>query len=89
MDVKIEYTHSTQWQAEQLFRLFYPLDPEVEKGSLDAHAQQFASAIPSKQFSVAQLQGFLMRYKGQPEQAATDITKWVEQELASLKPFEI
>ncbi|CUA70593.1 putative mitochondrial chaperone BCS1-A [Rhizoctonia solani] len=82
MDVKIEYSHSTQWQAEQLFRLFYPLDPEAEKTSLDEYARKFASAIPSQKFSVAQLQGFLMRYKGQPEQAAKDIGQWIEEEVA-------
>ncbi|KAJ1302960.1 hypothetical protein OPQ81_003252 [Rhizoctonia solani] len=82
MDVKIEYTHSTQWQAEQLFRLFYPLEPAAEKGSMDIHAQAFASAIPPKKLSVAQLQGYLMRYKGQPELAAKEIGKWVEEELA-------
>ncbi|KAG8753834.1 hypothetical protein FRC11_007106 [Ceratobasidium sp. 423] len=82
MDVKIEYSHSTQWQAGQLFRLFYPLEFEAEKGLLDQHAEEFASAVPQKKFSVAQLQGFLMRYKGQPERAAKGIGKWVEEEFA-------
>ncbi|EUC58891.1 P-loop nucleoside triphosphate hydrolase, putative [Rhizoctonia solani AG-3 Rhs1AP] len=82
MDVKIEYCHSTQWQAEQLFRLFYPLGQEAEKTLLDKHAQEFASAVPPKKLSVAQLQGYLMRYKGQPEQAAKNVVKWIEEELA-------
>ncbi|CAE6454255.1 unnamed protein product [Rhizoctonia solani] len=82
MDVKIEYFHSTQWQAEQLFRLFYPLGQETEKSSLDKHAQEFASAVPEQKLSVAQLQGYLMRYKGQPEQAAQNVAKWIEEELA-------
>ncbi|CAE6498042.1 unnamed protein product [Rhizoctonia solani] len=82
MDVKIEYCHATQWQAEQLFRLFYPLEPKAEKTSLDKHAQEFASAVPPNKLSVAQLQGYLMRYKGNPEQAAKDVGRWIEEELA-------
>ncbi|KAH7339138.1 P-loop containing nucleoside triphosphate hydrolase protein [Rhizoctonia solani] len=85
MDVKIEYSHSTQWQAEQLFRLFYPTGLEVQKESLDSHAKEFASAVPSQKLSVAQLQGYLMQYKGQPEQAAKEIGRWIEEVLTSLK----
>ncbi|CAE7070457.1 unnamed protein product [Rhizoctonia solani] len=82
MDVKIEYSHATPWQAEQLFRLFYPLEPEAEKISLDRYAEEFASAVPPKKLSVAQLQGYLMRYKGQPDQAAKDVGEWIQEELA-------
>ncbi|KAH7339137.1 P-loop containing nucleoside triphosphate hydrolase protein [Rhizoctonia solani] len=81
MDVKVEYSHSTQWQAEQLFRLFYPLESDAEKGLIDQHAQAFASAVPPQKLSVAQLQGYLMRYKGEPEQAAKDVGKWIEEQL--------
>ncbi|KAG8701447.1 hypothetical protein FRC11_012164, partial [Ceratobasidium sp. 423] len=82
MDVKIEYTHSTQWQAKELFRLFYRLDLETGKGLLDKHAEEFASAVPTGKLSVAQLQGYLMRYKGEPEQAAKYVGNWVGEALA-------
>ncbi|KAG8756830.1 hypothetical protein FRC11_004979 [Ceratobasidium sp. 423] len=88
MDVKIEYTHATRWQAEQLFRLFYSAKPEAEKELLDSHAEEFASAIPPREFSIAQLQGYLMEYKGQPQRAATEIKKWVEEESVSEKQTE-
>ncbi|CAE6440341.1 unnamed protein product [Rhizoctonia solani] len=84
MDVKIEYSHATRWQSEQLFRLFYPLEPDSEKGSLDSYAEEYTAAIPPGKFSIAQLQGHLMRYKGQPEHAAKSVKGWVEGELAKL-----
>jgi chaperone BCS1 len=82
MDVKIEYSHATPWQAEQLFRLFYPLTSTTEKSSLESSVQAFAAAIPHQKLSVAQLQGYLMRYKGRPEDAAREVGSWVEAELA-------
>ncbi|CAE6413360.1 unnamed protein product [Rhizoctonia solani] len=81
MDVKIKYTNATQWQAQQLFRLFYTDESEVEKTVLESHAEEFASAIPEMKLSVAQLQGYLLQYNGQPAQAVQDARSWVEEEL--------
>ena len=86
MDVKIEYSHATQWQAEQLFRLFYPLDSMAEtkeKDSLELEdaVRMFADAIPPMKVSVAQLRGFLMRFKGKPAEAAKEVGAWLEEEL--------
>ncbi|KAF8601183.1 P-loop containing nucleoside triphosphate hydrolase protein [Ceratobasidium sp. AG-I] len=86
MDVKIEYSHATQWQAEQLFRLFYPIDSTAEtkeKDSLELEdaVRLFADAIPPMKVSVAQLQGYLMRFKGKPVNAAKDVGVWLEEEL--------
>ncbi|KAI6157900.1 hypothetical protein BKA82DRAFT_258241 [Pisolithus tinctorius] len=46
-------------------------------------AKQFADAIPGEEFSVAALQGYLLRNKSQPEAAATGAAAWVisEREL--------
>ncbi|CAE6475775.1 unnamed protein product [Rhizoctonia solani] len=85
MDVKIEYSHSTQWQAEQIFRLFYPQGPELQEGSLNGYAKEFASAVPPGKLSIAQLQGYLMQHKGQPELAAKEIGKWIGEVLAGQK----
>ncbi|QRV80682.1 AAA family ATPase [Ceratobasidium sp. AG-Ba] len=82
MDIKIEYRHATQWQAEQLFRLFYPVESSGEKLPVERAARAFAQSIPESRLSVAQLQGFLMRFKGHPEDAARDAKSWVEVELA-------
>lgn len=86
MDVKVEYTHATQWQAEQLFRLFYPVDPTAETKEKDSSefedaVRMFADAIPPLKVSVAQLQGFLMRFKGKPVEAAKEVGVWLEEEL--------
>ncbi|KAG9123555.1 hypothetical protein FRC07_014767, partial [Ceratobasidium sp. 392] len=81
MDVKIEYSHATQWQAEQLFCLFYPERSKEEKSSIESMAKLFAEAIPPSRLSVAQLQGYLMRYKDRHEDAAQGVKDWVEAEL--------
>ncbi|KAG8735632.1 hypothetical protein FRC10_010337 [Ceratobasidium sp. 414] len=81
MDVKIEYNYATQWQAEQLFRLFYPEQSGKEKSSIESASKLFAEAIPPSRLSVAQLQGYLMRHKGRHEDAAQGVKKWIEEEL--------
>ncbi|KAI6040225.1 P-loop containing nucleoside triphosphate hydrolase protein [Pisolithus marmoratus] len=43
-------------------------------------AKQFADAIPEEEFSVAALQGYLLRNKSQPEAAATGAAAWVVSE---------
>ncbi|KIK99391.1 hypothetical protein PAXRUDRAFT_533084 [Paxillus rubicundulus Ve08.2h10] len=43
-------------------------------------AKEFADAIPEDEFSVAALQGYLLRNKSQPEAAATGAAVWVVSE---------
>lgn len=43
-------------------------------------AKQFADAIPEEEFSVAALQGYLLRNKSQPETAAMGAAAWVTSE---------
>ncbi|KAF8840717.1 P-loop containing nucleoside triphosphate hydrolase protein [Paxillus ammoniavirescens] len=43
-------------------------------------AKEFADAIPEEEFSVAALQGYLLRNKSQPEAAATGAAVWVVSE---------
>jgi chaperone BCS1 len=43
-------------------------------------AKSFADAIPDDEFSVAALQGYLLRNKSQPESAANDAAAWVVSE---------
>ncbi|KAF9571241.1 hypothetical protein EC968_000837 [Mortierella alpina] len=42
-------------------------------------AAQFASAVPDRTFSIAQLQGFLMGYKKAPEMAVSHVHEFVRQ----------
>ncbi|KAG1715627.1 hypothetical protein ID866_1551 [Astraeus odoratus] len=43
-------------------------------------AKEFADAIPEEEFSVAALQGYLLRNKSQPEAAASGAAAWVTSE---------
>jgi len=43
-------------------------------------AKEFADAIPDDEFSVAALQGYLLRNKSQPEAAAEGVAAWVVSE---------
>ncbi|KAI5123305.1 hypothetical protein M0805_009326 [Coniferiporia weirii] len=64
-----------------------PADPEIATAShsarpLDAQtlsrlATQFADAIPKDEFSVAALQGYLLKNKSRPEAAAEGAVAWV------------
>ncbi|GLB35436.1 putative P-loop containing nucleoside triphosphate hydrolase protein [Lyophyllum shimeji] len=53
-----------------------PLD-SVTLGIL---AKKFADGVPEEEFSVAALQGYLLRNKSQPEAAANGVEEWVRSE---------
>ena len=61
-----------------------PLDAErLTPARLSELAKLFADSIPEEEFSVAALQGYLLKNKSRPEAAAHDAGKWViaEREL--------
>lgn len=63
-------------QIHALFTNFYPPaagSPEI-KSTL---ADRFAEQIPADTFSVAAVQGFLMQYRSQPEEAVRRVGEWV------------
>ncbi|KAJ3746215.1 P-loop containing nucleoside triphosphate hydrolase protein [Lentinula detonsa] len=43
-------------------------------------SKTFASQVPPHEFSIAELQGYLLGYKNEPERAAVEIIAWTEQE---------
>ncbi|KAL1693228.1 P-loop containing nucleoside triphosphate hydrolase protein [Schizophyllum commune] len=49
---------------------------------LDRLAEIFAAQLPEYEFSVADLQGYLLRHKSQPQRAARGLTEWVQEERA-------
>ncbi|WRT68734.1 uncharacterized protein IL334_005714 [Kwoniella shivajii] len=49
----------------------------IDPIDLNALAMRFASHIPENTISVSALQGFLMRYKRQPQIAVANVEKWV------------
>ncbi|CEL59102.1 putative mitochondrial chaperone BCS1-A OS=Dictyostelium discoideum GN=bcs1la PE=3 SV=1 [Rhizoctonia solani AG-1 IB] len=81
MDIKIEYRHATRWQAKELFRLFYRPDPGAKREAVDEYADAFADSTPPGQFSIAQLQGYLIQHKGYPERAVKEVSVWVDEAL--------
>ncbi|KAJ3867154.1 P-loop containing nucleoside triphosphate hydrolase protein [Lentinula novae-zelandiae] len=96
IDRKIPYHLATKEQAAALFTRFFSPDcisESIETGALTGKiegkhdvqlitnlAKSFASQVPSHEFSVAELQGYLLGYKKQAEEAAVGVAAWIEQE---------
>ncbi|KAL4887234.1 P-loop containing nucleoside triphosphate hydrolase protein [Aspergillus karnatakaensis] len=51
----------------------------VSKDRLEELAQTFSKSMPEGRFSVAEVQGFLLRYKQQPEEACDKVESWVQE----------
>lgn len=54
--------------------------PPIDAAMLSRLARQFADSIPEDEFSVAALQGYLLKNKSRPECAASSATAWVKSE---------
>ncbi|KAF9524620.1 hypothetical protein CPB83DRAFT_897770 [Crepidotus variabilis] len=58
-----------------------PTKPKpLDKKTLAVLAKKFADGVPEEEFSVASLQGYLLKHKAQPEAAANSIEAWVKSE---------
>jgi mitochondrial chaperone BCS1 len=68
IDFKQFIDYATEYQIINMFLKFYP---ESNEGMARLFAEKLASL--DKNISSAQLQGFLMLYKNQPEQAFKNI----------------
>ena len=62
--------------------------PSLDKRTLASLAKKFADSIPDEVFSVASLQGYLLKNKSAPQQAAYGATAWVTSELAMRERLE-
>jgi chaperone BCS1 len=125
MDVWVNFKHATKWQAEGIFKCFFPFKPSqpsacsspsssvsssptispsasttdlsqrnlpgsakpsahaiplLEEEELDQLAKQFAKAIPEDEFSVASLQGYLLKNKTRPRECVGEVEKWIKEE---------
>jgi chaperone BCS1 len=60
-----------------------PQPPKLSQKKLTALAANFAHAIPDREFSMASVQGHLMKYKTRPEDAVDDAPDWVARERAA------
>ncbi|KAG2005752.1 mitochondrial chaperone BCS1 [Coprinopsis cinerea AmutBmut pab1-1] len=92
IDMKVEYKLATKGQASALFARFYSFKDDIlpdsmhsvdEKkehltdGEITRLANVFAKAIPEHEFSTAEIQGYLLGFKKDPEQAAACVGEWV------------
>ena len=57
--------------------------PILTHSEAEELAAAFAAAIPSRAFSMATLQGYLMAYKVRPREAVADAPAWVARKLGN------
>lgn len=104
IDRKIEYQLASQQQAHRLFIRFFPESTypiaaisTVDKpagahekhGGMEQLANEFASAIPPDEFSMAELQGYLLGFRTAPAEAVHGIQAWVEGERQARRDKEV
>lgn len=53
--------------------------PKLSRKQVERLAAEFASRIPERELAMANLQGYLMKYKIRPFEAVDDIEGWVEE----------
>ncbi|EIN06198.1 P-loop containing nucleoside triphosphate hydrolase protein [Punctularia strigosozonata HHB-11173 SS5] len=120
MDVWINFKHATKWQAEGIFKCFFPTKsssvsrsdscssslecspttpqdpsqqnipvpkrksahsiPLLDDDELSELARKFGEAIPEDEFSVASLQGYLLRNKSRPRECVDEVQTWIQSE---------
>jgi len=90
IDKKFQYKLATKEQATALFLRFFPesrfpseSDNNVSSSSeirIRDLADKFGEAVPAYEFSTAELQGYLLMWKKQPEEAVSALSEWVDQE---------
>ena len=91
IDRKIQYKLATKQQAIALFNRFYPeshttlkskedLSPTEKISAIQMLAEDFAQGVPEHEFSTAELQGYLLTCKKEPELAVEGISEWIVQE---------
>ena len=71
MDIKASIDYATEYQLWQMFHRFYPEQPTER-------ASDFAREVLSqgkKNVSLAQVQGYFMFYKSEPELAMANVDK--------------
>ncbi|KAJ5550679.1 hypothetical protein N7461_005377 [Penicillium sp. DV-2018c] len=54
-------------------------DAKLQPASLNDLAMRFAELLPEKRFSLAEVQGFLLKYKRRPEEACENVSRWVKE----------
>lgn len=89
IDMKVEYKLASRDQAAAIFSRFFAV-PEDAQGSSEKMpyegsvrhplADEFASRFPDNEFTVAELQGYLLTCRTLPRPALDGISAWVARE---------
>ncbi|KAK7023338.1 P-loop containing nucleoside triphosphate hydrolase protein [Favolaschia claudopus] len=91
MDVKIKYGLATTEQIERVFTVFFPaLNPvdgsgaphaPISPADLARYAAEFAAAISTETYSIAQIQGYVLTKKHDPAGAVQGAGVWWREEM--------
>lgn len=85
VDLHVRFTLPRREEFRELFRSMYSgLEMFEEKDcpgrDIETLGARFADQLPDNEFSVAEVQGFLLQYKLHPEDACLKIAEWVKQQ---------
>jgi chaperone BCS1 len=88
VDLHIRFELPSQEELRDLFLSIYrdvsqntgaPREEKRDPERLHDLAARFARSLPEGRFSLAEVQGFLLRHKRQPEDACGNISDWVQE----------
>ncbi|KAJ6003071.1 hypothetical protein N7451_005618 [Penicillium sp. IBT 35674x] len=89
VDIHIRFELPSQEELRNLFLSIYSdvsqsMTAPTEQGNvqtkgLNELAGHFAGRLPEGRFSLAEVQGFLLRYKRQPDEACDNVSSWVKE----------
>ncbi|KAI0791922.1 P-loop containing nucleoside triphosphate hydrolase protein [Abortiporus biennis] len=116
MDVWVNFKNATKWQAEGIFKCFFPskpannaaapspttsaskettpqdglavpkrkrashVVPALSEDEISVLAKRFGDSIPDDEFSVASLQGYLLKNKTRPKECVDEVADWIVKE---------
>lgn len=88
VDYQVAFHNATREHARELFELMYATDDGkgglragITEEELKELARKFSGPIENGVFSIAELQGYLLKYKNDPREACQEITKGIEDML--------
>lgn len=83
VDMKIPFHCMNQRDIQEYFRLFYGdtdhMGSDRSLGDIGKLSDEFANEVPPDQYTVAEIQNYLLQYRDNPETAAGDVKKYISQ----------
>lgn len=79
IDIQIELGYAGKETVYQIFReLYKELCGKKDSVYISQLAEEFSRIVPPNRFTPAEIQGFLMSYKGKPDRALENIQAWLD-----------